>query len=236
MKIEREKIVEFINDNQNFHSNFQIDNFIIGNAGSTVYGRYVQAVRELSSRYESLKNAYLDREIKEIDLKIAEEDHNLIGALDETRLNLLKRKSQINIIRKNSELENINKIIIDREREFARFYRHCQILKEKLGILTNEKRNELDQEYWFNKLKASSVLDLLTTGHIQGSTLELIASIPTQQRKTLLESLNTDNLEKSIEWFYDKGISFELDNKLLDSNVENFKEIKKLVDGDIHVN
>jgi len=228
MKIERNKILEFLNDNETFHSNFQIDNFIICGSSSTVYGKYKQSIREVSSRYDTLKNHYLDREVKTLDLKILELDLKELNDVSE-KGKILRRKKEIEIIRANSELEKLDLIIFDTEREFARIYGHCEILKNKLGTLDNKKKAILEEEYWVERIKTMAILELISSGQVQGTTLDMLSLISSEKREKILESLDKEHINDSIKWFYDKSSSFENDIKKLDTNIENLVEIKKLV-------
>jgi hypothetical protein len=55
---------QLLADYESQHSDFQMDHFITGASGRTPYGRYKQALRELSRRVESLEASYRERETK----------------------------------------------------------------------------------------------------------------------------------------------------------------------------
>ena len=83
---------------------------------------------------------------------------------DKTLEDLERRRLNITIIRQNSMLENADKMIRDGEREFARFYQHCEHLKKKVGPMDEKRKAQLDAEYWVDKLKAQAAADLACTG------------------------------------------------------------------------
>jgi hypothetical protein len=56
--IKESRLKAMLDDHQKYHSNLQIDRFIIYKSGVTPYGMYKQALRELYSRYESMKREW----------------------------------------------------------------------------------------------------------------------------------------------------------------------------------
>ena len=49
------EIKKLLNDHQELHSEFQIENFIIGNQGDK-WAQYKQSLREIKARYEKLES------------------------------------------------------------------------------------------------------------------------------------------------------------------------------------
>jgi len=222
MKIEREKILEFINDNQNGHTNFQIDNFIVGKSGISYYGKYKQAIREMQCRYETLKGLYLDRELKQIDI----DEANIPKENKQTIFDV--KRDKIKLIKLNSELENMNKNILDSEREFVRFYQHCTYLKDKLGVLDQVKKNELEKQYWEEHLLEIAVTDIISTGRLQDNTLNTLTILPKESKLKVLDMISQEKIEGTVSSFYNRMDTCFIDNsKLIVIDIKN-DDIKKL--------
>ena len=205
-------LTTLLDDHQMFHSDFQIDNFIIVRSGETQYGQYKQILRELSSRYKTLKDSYISRELLVIDIEELEEE--FVDGFQ-------KRRNDLKLIGYRMSLDESNKTITDIEREFKRFYALACKLKKLIGDLIPERRHVLDRDMWLFKLKSMAAADFITTGRIKDSTLTFIRSMPIELRIPLMsEIINKDEL---INWFNN------YDNPL--PSVDNYIEldIKKLL-------
>lgn len=185
---------ELLKDHQLYHSDFQMDNFITLRSGGTPYGQYKQALRELDKRKRGLKGLYAEKALLQVD--IDELDANLEYAKDsfDTRRNNIERGK--NIMR----MEDLNRNIQDTEREFVRFYSQAASLKEQIGELTPERRKQLDEDMWAFNLKKLAAMDVVTVGHVQKNTLEIIMAAPVEMRMKTLEELKPNNRTKLVEW------------------------------------
>ena len=127
-----ELIKNLLKDYQPKHSQFQIDNFIIGNQGCN-WSKYKQALREIDGRYNSL-----------------------IGQKEDLELFDLKRvwrwpfgrKAQIRAIRRKRDRQTLADNIAETERELRRFVEIAVKLKERIGKLDYEKRKVLESDSW----------------------------------------------------------------------------------------
>jgi hypothetical protein len=82
-------------------------------------------------------------------------------------------------------------------------------LKAQIGELTEDKRNQLDQEMWIFKLKEMASIDFISHGRLQNNTIELIACIPCAIRNDILDSVK--NHAELIKWFENKETTLEID-------------------------
>lgn len=110
------------------HSDFQIQNFIIGKETS-VYGKMWQCVREIQSRYDSLEACEQD---------ILETQDNI--ELAEISLQRIKLKNTFSTSEELEKLKTQRKLVLIRKKE-------RQVNKIRLGLqLLNRKKNDLIQE------------------------------------------------------------------------------------------
>jgi hypothetical protein len=164
-------------DHQIYHSDLQMDAFITGKSGGTPYGEYKQALRELKSRTQTLKSLYANRELVQLAI----------------------RKAEIELEQKRQSAADLEDTIADTVREFTRFYRQAEILKAEVGVLTPERRNELDVDMWVHRIKCMTALDFLTTGRWSRSTVELVSALPPIQKAEITQAIK--NPPKLIEWY-----------------------------------
>jgi len=192
-KEESETLDEFFNDHQMFHSNFQIDHFIIGQSG-TEYGQYKQVLREVVKRWRGLKQQVLLRH--ETELKLRKWEQRL-GEMPDA---LKAEKANLKIMKFKMALEETDRVLEGTRREFLRFLAHAKALKAKIGELTPEKRDQLDADMWEHNLKAMAALDLVTSGRLSEATVRMLRYFPSERRLPLIELLTTRQADL-IDWY-----------------------------------
>ena len=187
---------ELFKDHELYHSEFQQDYFITAKSGGTSYGMYKQALRELHKRYRGLKQLYAEKELLQIDI---DELGTINNANEyEQRRNKIKRTQKV------MSMEEMNLNIQETEREFKRFYQQAVALKQRIGELTDKKRNKLDAEMWEYKLKEQIAIDFICNGRLQHNTLENIMCLSLKQRERLLYFVRTEHQAELIEWYETK--------------------------------
>ena len=176
-----DNVEKLLSDFRPEHSEFQMENFIIGEGGHP-WERYKQALRELSARHSAMiESGYRIHELKK---HIAKERAKWFGRGrvngHEAKLTALKdsRKSKA--------------------REYYTFYRIARDLKKQLGEITPKRRRELEAEMWLDKARRMAALDLMTTGGIQRQTAEFLTSLPREQRRGLFRELMPENRQKLL--------------------------------------
>jgi hypothetical protein len=193
---------DLLKDHRLYHSEFQQDYFITTRSGGTVYGQYKQALREVYKRFRGLKGLYHERDMAKVDLEELIFNSKHQGDAFEIKRN------KLNIAKSELDLIEMEKNIEDTEREFKRFYEQCVSLKAMLPELTDEVRRKLDKEMWLHKLKEICAVDFLSNGALKNTTVELINSIPKDDRLSLLELV--DNRKQLLEWYWNKDEEFEI--------------------------
>lgn len=191
---------DLLKDHQLYHSDFQMDHFITIRSGGTPYGQYKQALRELDKRKRGLKGLYAEKALLQID--IDELEHEIIQA-EESYVNKVDYELERNRVKRGQkimQIEDLDRNIQDTEREFVRFYSQAASLKEQIGELTQERRKQLDEEMWAFNLKKLAAMDVITAGHVQKNTLEIIMAAPAEMRMKTLDELKPGNRKALVDW------------------------------------
>lgn len=171
-----EQLSTMLDQRHLFHTDFQIDHFVIERAGISLWGMYVQALRELSVRLDSLRETFLMIRETEIDV---EEDQEALKDAESFR----KRRIEIKLIRDRLKLESMNHSLRETRREFNRFASIALTLHDKLGDVTQKQMRELEVEHWTKKFANQISSELELTHTIGKSTLESLAVIPPEMKE-----------------------------------------------------
>jgi len=185
-------IEELLKDHEMYHSTFQQDYFITG-AEATPYGQYKQALREISTRVDSIKNS--EWELEKLLVEIEEQKEKAKKGKKFER-----KYAEIEIKRKFHQAEQVDKSIDAVKKELERFVQHGIALKKQIGDLTPEKSYELEKELYFEKCKEMLVTDWACLSRIQPQTYELMMSLPMSKRIEFAEYFkNQEALISEIE-------------------------------------
>jgi len=171
------EIESLLADFEKFHSQFQIDNFIIGRAGDD-WARYKQALREISTRKNNLINMREQMELDEI------------GPPVWKRATLWLRPKRVRQIhaakRRRSRLQMAGEIA-EIDRELARFVELAKRLRKNLGELTPDRRRELEAQTWFNKARQLILIDsIVNGGQPSATTVDFILGLPLEMQSEVL--------------------------------------------------
>ena len=170
------KIAVLLSDLEKYHSNFQIDNFIVGNQ-CCAWSQYKQALREIHGRYETLISQKEDLELN--DLKTVWRWR-------------FGRRAQIKQNRRKRNRQALVDSIAETERELNRFVEIAVKLKKEIGGLGNGKREVLEANSWRQKALKMAGIDLLVNGRIGQPTMELILALPEKDRRGVLGILSPE--------------------------------------------
>jgi monoamine oxidase len=110
------------------------------------------------------------------------------------------RRAMIEQTKRHMDMEDLEKNIADTEREFARFYSQAATLKEQIGELTPEKRQQLDKEFWAHQAKEQAAIDYMTSGRLSERTIGMIQYLPAQDRTPLLNTVS--NHQGITAWYH----------------------------------
>lgn len=177
----KETLESLLRDHQSYHSEFQIDHFILAQAGRTPWGMYRQAVRELATRLSGLQQSYLSRERLLLDIEEAGEPKS-DGSIE-------SRRKRLDAIEARANRDRLDRQIREQEREFRRFYAHAVALKQQLGELTQGKRERLEREFWMHQVKCMAALDYITARGLGKATAEILHALPTDMRREAISEV-----------------------------------------------
>lgn len=184
----KESINELLKDHQELHSEFQIANFIIGNQGDD-WAQYKQCLREIKARVGSIDS-------DKIKLQISESNRNgqKLGLLKR----LFHRKIKVNEMIGVDNLTSLKDVIKERERELKCFLKLAENLKQKIGEITPERRQQLELKSWTAKGRRMAAIDRILTGRISHQTFEFILSLPIESQHSILDKILPDDPERRL--------------------------------------
>jgi hypothetical protein len=188
--------VEMVEDHLVYHSNFQMDHFIVEKNGFTVYGMYKQSLRELYERFNELKRSMASLESLKLDIKEINSKH-YDGQYVEHRRELDKAQMLC-------EARGLAKSIEHRIRELVRFYYQAASLKKKVGDLTPKKRDELEAELWYFRIKKQAAMEMIAHRTITTNTIENILALPLKYREDLFYKVLNEPVTL-VDWIRSTG-------------------------------
>lgn len=216
-------LLELLKDHQTGHTEFQDDYFITRRSGGSLYGQYVQALRELYKRFRGLRQLYANSErlnvdIEELEWKLKEECY-------ENKFE--KRRMEIDLSEKKLSVEEATRAKKDTEREFKRFYQQASWLKNQIGEIDDKRRQELDRESWMYWIREKAALDLMTNRALSEGAIQMIHSAPSDMRNKILNEIKNG---KVIEWFQNQNDKIELPVDLPNVELPSPEDILALSD------
>lgn len=182
------KVGFLLSDYRPEHTEFQIENFIIGSQGNE-WARYKQVLRELSGRVDGIKTQ--TEKIRALAAEVASLNGggwNPIG----------RKKRRLKTALMRSRLKAERTAFKSKMREFSKFYRIALDLKRSIGEIDGPKRRALESEMWIERARKMAAVDLLSIGGLQRSTVEFIASFPRELRRDILMDLRPENRQKLL--------------------------------------
>ncbi len=185
---------DLMEDYQMFHSQFQQDYFITARNGLTEYGMYKQALREVYSRYKTLKDLYFSREKVLVDI----DEKKSLSEKDDDEF--VRRKAVIEHRELLFSLEDRELTISETEKEFKRFVEQALYFKNKFGNISEEDKKKLDEEMWFAKIREMCAVDLITSVRLRNTTYEIIIALPSVTKNKILAEIKTEK-DKLVEWY-----------------------------------
>ena len=183
-------IDELLKDFELYHSDFQIDNFIIGGQG-TDWFQYKQCLREIKSRVESLDSATEQMALFEIGRK------SIRGKIKLFFMGSIRRKIFLNSETRQAAAMAQN--IRDTRRELDRFVGLAKKLRARIGEIDSDRRQALESEGWYQKALHMAAVEIYTAGGPSKQTVEFILSLPMEYRKSILTNLKSVKPERILE-------------------------------------
>ena len=159
---------ELLADFQPFASEFQMDAFVIGGSGyHHIWGMYKQALRELRIRRKN------------------REEH--VRLIEECQHKIPRTVEPVECSRLESQIEELTLTAADNDREWVFYYDKAKELKAQIGDLTDERRRELDLDFWAHKHAYTLGIAFESQHGPPDSFWEVLPGFPPDIRSALVE-------------------------------------------------
>jgi hypothetical protein len=191
----KDKIENLLQDHQKFHSEYQIENFIIRSQGGA-WAQYKQCLREIASRYDTIQDMKGDMQLIDLEIERLKNKRFFFRRFS-------KIKHRIELERKQRNLGNLKKSFADTSRELLAFVRIAEGIKLNFwgnGKLSGNKKKMLEENMWFEKAKFMMAVDLMTIGNVSKPTLEMVYAMPKKIRGELMSNLSENGRHNLIAW------------------------------------
>ena len=189
------------------HTPIQLEHFVIeNNSAGTLWGRYVQSMRELSGRVEGLRAAETATRMLMLDVVAAQIDFD--EAFDQlpyadpgsekeeagAELELKTRRQSLRVDRACLALDQAKAAVVadavrraSAAREAETVFQLARNAHAEIGELTEERRTELEWQYWRARFVQKMVMARLAGAPISDEIVVSIAHFPKVHRKALAE-------------------------------------------------
>jgi len=164
------------------HDDTQIEYFIVWN-NHTDYGRYKQALAEVSSHYESLQNSYILKKKNNAEIGI------LFAEIEELK-EAWSRVDLARVVLKDAEIEekNLANNSIDKqiERSINELNKNVELAERYEKLIEGKDRKILEKEYHMERLQKLLVLNTAWGGQNLSGVMDIITALPEEEQKFLL--------------------------------------------------
>lgn len=185
-------------DEQLFHSEYQLEYFIIRKCG-TPYAQYKQAIRELSQRVQALRGLFVKS--KELEFRIRELQL-AVDTIPNTETARIKHERHLlELQQADWNRDQLARTLKDTYREFSILFKLAASLKASIGDLGN--REELEAKQWAYEAKLRLAIDMTTSGACSKETWGLILALEPSVRFDLVSSIKAANLSQFAKWLVD---------------------------------
>lgn len=197
-----------------YHTNHQIDNFIIAKSGGTAFGMWKQSMRELNSRQCALEAAYTERHellIRIDELEWCANEGKTPKGKGATQFDI--RRYRVQKERALMDMKHLDSTIKDREREFKRFFIHAfswkRATEEQIYALrkngdrdeiTSKEMDMLEQEFWEHQIKCMAAIDYEQGKPPGENVISLLHNSPLEMRTRLGKEIYS-NPKNLIKWY-----------------------------------
>ena len=207
------EIKNLINIHHTSMTQYQIDHFVVGEK-MTPYRILRQILMELETRYVNLELTKKDQKIEIIKIKQLKRTLDTLEGFD-------KKIQELEIEKKELELNSISKTIFNTEYEINVLENQYKKLKEQYpdmkSVLTDP---DGEEEYWINKFIKEAQVDIMTTGRVGKGVLDAIMSLPNEHQQFIInhavsQATNSNVYISGIEDLILKEIRDEKKGKLM---------------------
>ena len=86
----------------------------------------------------------------------------------------------------------------DKKRELSKFIEIAEDLKNVLGDLDSEKKQQLERESWINKAITMAAIEIMTQRNPSKATIELMLALPQDDMKCVINILKKNQPHKLL--------------------------------------
>ena len=186
-----ERALHVIEDFRPFHSQFQIDNVIIGpsefgdDSDESAFGAFLQIQREVQARLSSLSAQRTDVHRMQLELvKCVGEASRWFCFTRKQKL--LKQIAQSEEVRLAFEIEQMERATADVARELALFVERGERLASRVRAWSAQDREEIELTWWVRRFERRLIAGSLY-GRPSSETIEALADMPLAFRQRLVQ-------------------------------------------------
>lgn len=181
-----ESLAVLLADHRIGHTSLQCRRYITAQAGTSLFGMYRQALRELDARTWGVAEAALELEAAELALLEAEQVRDRLWGVPPSALELRRaelRRAELDVRRAGVLRARLARDLPDRCREWAEFYAQACELRERLGLAPGEQLDEARREALEHDMHAKQLIatarNRLLAGErpLDGSTMAAAAAL-----------------------------------------------------------
>lgn len=213
------ELKQLLKDHQVGMSEFQDLYFVTAKTGGTLYGQYLQALREVYKRFRGLRQQISDHKRLLVDL-----DEAKYNSENEDLSEFDRRRAYIDYLEKSALQEESLRAVDATKREFITFYKQAVYLKSKIGELTKEKREKLERDMWLFKAKEQVCIDLVSRGRLSNNTYEMLHALPKDIKLKALDDIKDSN--KLLSWYENREECYIPENLDYIEIPKNIRELK----------
>ena len=192
---------------------FQIDRLVVARSGITVYGRYVQALRELYGRYRGIRGCLFQLEELSIRMKKLKSRVAALrtspncneGGVPLLEADLELRRLRVEEVEEGARLKGLCY-------EFSRYFVNADALKDHLGPMSSETVEQHEKELMLAQVRVSMAKDCLQGRILQPETWQLVCALETMDRQLVLSWLGEGNpklyRERTVDYFLSQDEPF----------------------------
>lgn len=190
-------IKKYINEYNPWHDDTQIEYFIVGN-NHTDYGRYKQAIAEISSHYDNMQNLYIEQKTKNAEIWILKAE---IDSLNKKWWKINKAKIKL----KKVEIEKNKLWFVQIKRWIKRakneLWKNLLLAKRYEELIKWKDRKELEIEYHKERLSKLLALNTVWWWSNLSWVMDVITSLPDNiQNPLLLQLQQLNSINYKLIW------------------------------------
>lgn len=165
------------------HTATMMDSFILAANGVTTYGKYRQALRQLSTLIKGVRN--LKRELSRVNINERECKYKLV---QDFRDPFEKERCELDQDEAKWLAMDLQERIASKERELRHFYHAACTLREELNVDVSNPEVQLavELDHWAELYCRDVTLQLQVTGTVHLGLLRDIHALPNKQRDQVL--------------------------------------------------